>query len=111
MLSQAVCLIIEEYFCCLYFSKRMVICLVFEFVLHAVAVEHSHRAEDFAYTTIIYAYNILSCLLIIYFQFGSLSQEQLQEGVLLLNELWGSSKSNISYRRKLSTVSTSNAMI
>ena len=62
--------------------------LMIDIVLHAVAVEHSHRAEDFVYTTIIYAYNILSCLLIFYFQFGSLSQKQLQEEVLSLNELW-----------------------
>lgn len=61
--------------------------LLIDIVLHTLTVEHSRRSDDFVFTTIIYAYNILSCLLIYYFQFGSLSQKQLQEEVVFLNEL------------------------
>lgn len=64
------------------------ICLFADVVLQLIAIEGGVLEDDFAVASVVYGYNILSCLFIYYLQFSALSNKHLREEMSALNELW-----------------------
>ena len=64
-----------------------VLIIFVDIVLNAVATYRSYENNDITYTTVIFLYNVLCCLLALVTQFGLLSRRNLAEELRIVSEM------------------------